>query len=193
MFELRLWPEASWKPATTDWRIRTANIRSTWQCGSCRMSCPRQSCIAPCRRRVSHPGDRAGGRRKGSRISAKGGPATSERDVRVHDAIGRERFCTLTNAEIMRDTNVKKPLRAEGLDLGQARLAKRCLDRIRRRQGLPAVARGHKKTGKPKPTTGKNGQRHAPRRSMFSIASSAKTVNLLARSGRQLPKIAAHQ
>jgi hypothetical protein len=65
----------------------------------------------------------------------KGSQPLSERDVRVHDAIGRERFCSLTNAEIMRDTTVKKPLRAEGLDPGEA--AKRCLDRIRNAKRYP--------------------------------------------------------
>jgi hypothetical protein len=72
---------------------------------------------------------------KGPASSPKGSQPLSERDVRVHDAIGRERFCSLTNAEIMRDTTVKKPLRAEGLDPGEA--AKRCLDRIRNAKGYP--------------------------------------------------------
>jgi len=66
----------------------------------------------------------------------KGSQPLSERDVRVHDAIGRERFCSLTNAEIMRDTNVKKPLRAEGLEPG-GEAAKRCLDRIRNAKSYP--------------------------------------------------------
>jgi hypothetical protein len=56
--------------------------------------------------------------------------------VRVYDVIGRERFNSLTNAEIMRDTAVKKPLRAEGLDPG-SEAAKRCLDRIRNAKGYP--------------------------------------------------------
>jgi hypothetical protein len=72
---------------------------------------------------------------KGPASAPKGSQPLSERDVRVHDAIGRERFCSLTNAEIMRDTTVKKPLRAEGLDPGEA--AKRCLDRIRNAKGYP--------------------------------------------------------
>ena len=73
---------------------------------------------------------------KGPTSAPKGSQPLSERDVRVHDAIGRERFCSLTNAEIMRDTNVKKPLRAEGLDPG-SEAAKRCLDRIRNAKGYP--------------------------------------------------------
>jgi len=73
---------------------------------------------------------------KGPASAPKGGQPLSERDVRVHEAIGRERFCSLTNAEIMRDTNVKKPLRAEGLDPG-SEAAKRCLDRIRNAKGYP--------------------------------------------------------
>lgn len=73
---------------------------------------------------------------KGPASAPKGGQPLSERDVRVHDAIGRERFCSLTNAEIMRDTTVKKPLRAEGLDPG-SEAAKRCLDRIRNAKGYP--------------------------------------------------------
>jgi hypothetical protein len=72
---------------------------------------------------------------KGPASAPKGSQPLSDRDVRVHDAIGRERFCSLTNAEIMRDTTVKKPLRAEGLDPGEA--AKRCLDRIRNAKGYP--------------------------------------------------------
>ena len=66
----------------------------------------------------------------------KGGQPLSDRDARVHDAIGRERFNSLTNAEIMRDTTVKKPLRAEGLEPG-GEAAKRCLDRIRNAKGYP--------------------------------------------------------
>ena len=73
---------------------------------------------------------------KGPASAPKGGQPLSERDVRVYDAIGRERFCSLTNAEIMRDTTVKKPLRAEGLDPG-SEAAKRCLDRIRNAKGYP--------------------------------------------------------
>jgi len=73
---------------------------------------------------------------KGPASVPKGGQPLSDRDVRVHDAIGRERFCSLTNAEIMKDTNVKKPLRAEGLEPG-GDAAKRCLDRIRNAKSYP--------------------------------------------------------
>jgi hypothetical protein len=58
----------------------------------------------------------------------------SDRDARVHDVIGSELFSTLTNAEIMRQASLKKPLRAEGLELG-GEAAKRCLDRIRNAKG----------------------------------------------------------
>ena len=58
----------------------------------------------------------------------------SERDQRVHDAIGRDNFCTLTNAEIMKDSKLKKLLRAESLEVGSD-AAKRCLDRIREAKG----------------------------------------------------------
>jgi hypothetical protein len=73
---------------------------------------------------------------KHAAAASKHGHPLSPRDVRVHDAVGRERFCTLTNAEIMREVRVKKPLRAEGLKpSGEA--AKRCLDRIRSAKGYP--------------------------------------------------------
>jgi hypothetical protein len=68
--------------------------------------------------------------------SPRQGHPLSDRDVRVHDAIGRERFYTLTNAEIMREASVKKSLRADGLEPG-GEAAKRCLDRIRNAKGYP--------------------------------------------------------
>jgi hypothetical protein len=74
----------------------------------------------------------------------KGSQPLSDRDVRVHDAIGRERFCSLTNAEIMRDPTVKKPLRAEGLEPG-GEAAKCCLDRIRKANGYPLSRQVSKK------------------------------------------------
>jgi hypothetical protein len=73
---------------------------------------------------------------KGLSSAPKGGQPLSERDVRVHDAIGRVRFCGLTNAEIMRDKKVKKPLRDERLVPG-GDAAKRCLDRIRNAKSYP--------------------------------------------------------
>jgi hypothetical protein len=60
----------------------------------------------------------------------------SERDARVHTTIGKDAFRTLTNAQIVRDTNVKKLLRAERLDAGSD-ATKNCLDRIRRAEGYP--------------------------------------------------------
>lgn len=66
----------------------------------------------------------------------KRGRSLSDRDQRVHEAIGRENFCTLANAEIMRDAKVKKVLRAEKLDVGSD-AAKSCLNRIREANAYP--------------------------------------------------------
>lgn len=60
----------------------------------------------------------------------------SDRDQRVRNAVGAERFRTLTNAEIMKDASAKKVLRAEGLDAGSD-AGKSCLDRIRKADGHP--------------------------------------------------------
>ena len=60
----------------------------------------------------------------------------SDRDARVHDAIGMERFRTLTNAQIMKETGVRKRLRID-FQLESADAAKLCLDRIRRAKGYP--------------------------------------------------------
>ena len=73
---------------------------------------------------------------KPSTFAPKPVPPLSHRDTRVHDAITKERFCTLTTAEIMREPNVKKLLKAEALEPG-GEAAKRCLDRIRTRKGYP--------------------------------------------------------
>jgi hypothetical protein len=67
---------------------------------------------------------------------AKRTHSLSERDQRVHEAIGRENFCTLTNAEIMRDAKVKKLLRAEKLE-PSSDAAKSCLNRIREANTYP--------------------------------------------------------
>jgi hypothetical protein len=58
----------------------------------------------------------------------------SDRDTRLHDAIGSQRFSTMTNAEIMKDSKVKKLLHSEKLEPG-GDAAKRCLDRIRHAKG----------------------------------------------------------
>jgi hypothetical protein len=60
----------------------------------------------------------------------------SDRDTRVHDAIGTERFRTLTNAQIMKETGVRKRLRVD-FQLDTADATKLCLDRIRRTKGYP--------------------------------------------------------
>jgi hypothetical protein len=69
--------------------------------------------------------------------SPKRGGSLSDRDVRVHDSIGRERFCTLTNAEIMKEPTVKKFLRVDFQLEPGGDAAKRCLDRIRHAKGYP--------------------------------------------------------
>jgi len=68
-----------------------------------------------------------------ARSTKQSGPL-SNRDLQVHEIVGRERFCTLTNAEIMKEASLKKRLRVDcGLTQGDA--AKRCLDRIRQAKG----------------------------------------------------------
>jgi hypothetical protein len=68
--------------------------------------------------------------------STAAGSSLSGRDLQIHNAVGRERFRTLTNAEIMKEVSVKKCLRFDfGLEPGDA--AKCCLDRIRRAKGYP--------------------------------------------------------
>ena len=68
--------------------------------------------------------------------STKRGHSLSDRDQRVHEAIGKENFCTLTNAEIMKDAKVKKLLRAEKLE-PSSDAAKSCLNRIREANTYP--------------------------------------------------------
>lgn len=68
--------------------------------------------------------------------STKRGHSLSDRDQRLHEAIGKENFCTLTNAEIMRDAKVKKLLRAEKLE-PSSDAAKSCLNRIREANAYP--------------------------------------------------------
>ncbi len=73
----------------------------------------------------------------------------SDRDARVHDVIGRERFRTLTNAEIMREATVKKRLRVDfELEAGGDD-TKRCLDRIRTAKKYPLSREVVKKRSNP--------------------------------------------
>lgn len=66
---------------------------------------------------------------------SKRGGSLSDRDTRVHNVIGSERFRTLTNAEIMREATMKKRLRVDfELEAGGDD-TKRCLDRIRTAKG----------------------------------------------------------
>jgi hypothetical protein len=75
------------------------------------------------------------GEKKAARAAKRGSPL-SGRDLQIHDVVGGERFRTLTNAEIMKETSVKKRLRLDfRLERGDA--AKRCLDRIRHAKGYP--------------------------------------------------------
>jgi len=88
------------------------------------------------------------GERNGAPTRRRGHPL-SERDVRVHDVIGRERFCTLTNAQIMKEAGVKKRLRVD-FQLESADAAKLCLDRIRRAKGYSLSREIVKKRSAPK-------------------------------------------
>ncbi|MBL8227242.1 MAG: hypothetical protein JNL98_02140 [Bryobacterales bacterium] len=78
----------------------------------------------------------------------EGRHALSDRDKRLRNAIGAERFRTLTNAEIMKEASPKKVLHAEGLDAGTD-AAKSCLDRIRKAEGYPLSRDVVKKRSQP--------------------------------------------
>lgn len=68
----------------------------------------------------------------------------SERDAAVHKFLGEQMFCTLTNAQIMADSSLRKTLREKHrLDPGDA--AKSCLDRIRKNKGYPISSEIKKK------------------------------------------------
>ena len=60
----------------------------------------------------------------------------SLREVGVHDAVGPERFRTLTNGDIRREPALKKRL-LHDFKLGTPDAAKACLDRIRHAKGYP--------------------------------------------------------
>jgi hypothetical protein len=70
---------------------------------------------------------------KAARAVKRSSPLSS-RDLQIHDLVGGERFRSLTNAEIMKQTSVKKRLRLD-FGLGPGDAAKRCLDRIRDAKG----------------------------------------------------------
>jgi hypothetical protein len=74
--------------------------------------------------------------KNGVRSAKQTGPL-SERDIRVHDTVSKERFCTLTNAEIMKEASVKKRLWADFRLKAGSDAAKRCLDRIRQAKRYP--------------------------------------------------------
>ena len=74
---------------------------------------------------------------KNSVRSAKQSGPLSDRDMRVHDTVSKERFCTLANAEIMKEASVKKRLWADFRLKAGSDAAKRCLDRIRQAKHYP--------------------------------------------------------
>jgi hypothetical protein len=69
-------------------------------------------------------------------------PALSDRDSKVHDAIGAERFRTLTNAELMRKKDVKRKLGIENIRGTDA--AKSCFDRIEKPRATRCRGRSQK-------------------------------------------------
>jgi hypothetical protein len=73
---------------------------------------------------------------KATSRGAKRSSPLSNRDLKIHDAVGGERFRTLANAEILKGAGVKKRLRLDfGLESSDA--VKRCFDRIRQAKGYP--------------------------------------------------------
>jgi hypothetical protein len=99
----------------------------------------------------------------GSKASARSpgiGGSLSSRDASVHEVVGKDLFNSHTNAEIMKDPNVKKRLRAE-CQLTSNDAIKRCLDRIREAKRYPLSREVTKKRATQNQTTGKNGQRRS--------------------------------
>ena len=97
---------------------------------------------------------------KSSARSAGIGGSLSKRDASVHEVVGKDLFNSHTNAEIMKDVNVKKRLRAE-CQLTSNDAIKRCLDRIRETKGYPLSREVTKKRATRNQTTVKNGQRRS--------------------------------
>jgi hypothetical protein len=97
----------------------------------------------------------------GGRSSARSvgiGGSLSNRDASVHEVVGKDLFNSHTNAEIMKDVNVKKRLRTE-CQLTSSDAIKRCLDRIRETKGYPLSREVTKKRATGNQATVKNGQR----------------------------------
>lgn len=88
----------------------------------------------------------------------KGASRLSHRDSRVHDAVGAERFRTLTNAEIMTDAAIRRRLRADFQLEPGADNTKCCFDRIRTAKGYPLSRELAEKRSNSQKTTVKNGQ-----------------------------------
>jgi hypothetical protein len=99
------------------------------------------------------------GGKSGARSAGIGG-LLSKRDASVHEIVGEDLFNSHTNAEIMKDVNVKKRLRAE-CQLTSSDAIKRCLDRIREAKGYPLSREVTKKRATRNHTTVKNGQRRS--------------------------------
>jgi hypothetical protein len=97
---------------------------------------------------------------KSSARSAGIGGSLSKRDASVHEVVGKDLFNSHTNAEIMKDVNVKKRLRAE-CQLTSNDAIKRCLDRIRETKGYPLSREVTKKRAARNQTTVKNGPRRS--------------------------------
>ena len=73
----------------------------------------------------------------------------SDRDTRIHNVIGRERFRTLTNAEIMREATMKNRLRVDFDLKAGGDDTKSCLDRIRTAKEYPLSRQVVKKRSNP--------------------------------------------
>lgn len=97
------------------------------------------------------------GVKSSTRVAPIGG-ALSKRDASVHEIVGKDLFHTHTNAEIMKDVNVKKRLRAE-CQFSSNDATKRCLDRIREAKGYPLSREVTKKRAVRNQASVKNGQR----------------------------------
>lgn len=91
---------------------------------------------------ISAQGPGAAGERLESETQAKTfvgdfSGALSERDSKIHEIVGQENFCTLTNSDIMHDKRLSARLRTEFKLRPSRDATKAVLDRIRRAKGYP--------------------------------------------------------
>jgi hypothetical protein len=77
------------------------------------------------------------GRVQGDQVREPPPLVLSERDAKVHDIVGGDNFYNLTNADIMKDSGIRKRLRTDCKLEAGSEAAKACLDRIRRGKGYP--------------------------------------------------------